>query len=35
VCFIPDRDGKGPRKGSFMWNKGKRGKKQGHKKGDC
>lgn len=32
---MPDRNGKGPRKGSYMWNKGKRGRKQGHKKGTC
>ena len=30
-----DRDGKGPRKGSYMWKKGRRGKKKGHKQGKC
>ena len=32
---MPDRDGKGPRKGSYMWNQGKKGKKAGHKQGNC
>jgi len=30
---MPDRDKTGPRKGSYMYNTGHRGKKQGHKQG--
>jgi hypothetical protein len=32
---MPDKDGRGPRKGSSMWELGRRGKKQGHKRGSC
>ena len=32
---MPDRDKKGPRKGSAEWNKGNRGPKAGKKKGNC
>ena len=32
---MPDRDGTGPRKGSWMWKKGRRGKKAGHRQGEC
>lgn len=32
---MPDRNGLGPRKGSFQYNQGNRGKKQGHKQGKC
>jgi len=32
---MPDRNGKGPRKGSYMYKIGRRGKKAGHKKGKC
>ena len=29
------RDGTGPYKGSRMWKSGRRGKKAGHRQGDC
>jgi len=32
---MPDRDGTGPRKGSYMYKTGHRGKKAGHQQGDC
>ena len=32
---MPDRDGRGPRKGSYMYNTGHRGKKAGHRQGSC
>lgn len=32
---MPDRNGRGPRKGSYMWNIGRRGKKKGHRQGKC
>lgn len=32
---MSDRDGKGPRKGSYMYSKGRRGRKQGRKLGNC
>jgi len=32
---MPDRDGKGPRRGSYQWNRGHRGRKAGHKQGNC
>ena len=32
---MPDKDGKGPRKGSYMSDTGHTGKKAGHKQGPC
>jgi len=32
---MADKNGKGPREGSWMWKIGKRGKKEGHKRGPC
>jgi len=32
---MPDKNGKGPRKSSWMHKQGKRGKKAGRKKGNC
>ncbi len=32
---MPDRDGRGPRKSSFMYKTGHRGKKAGHGRGGC
>ena len=32
---MPDRNGKGPRKGSWMWEMGFRGPMAGHKRGKC
>jgi len=32
---MPDRDGTGPRKGSYMYATGRRGKKAGRRKGNC
>ena len=31
----PDRSKEGPRKGSYMYETGHKGKKAGHKKGTC
>jgi len=35
VIEIPDRDGTGPRRGSYMYNTGHRGRKAGHRQGNC
>ena len=32
---MPDRDGRGPRKGSYMYRTGHRGAKAGHRQGNC
>jgi len=32
---MPDKDGKGPREGSFMYNMGRRGPMSGNKQGNC
>jgi hypothetical protein len=32
---MPNKDGKGPRKSSAMYKAGRRGKKAGHKQGNC
>jgi len=32
---MPDRDGTGPRKSSYMYKIGHRGKKAGHRQGGC
>jgi len=32
---MPDRDGRGPRRGSYMWRIGRRGPKAGHRQGNC
>lgn len=35
TMIMPDKDGKGPRKGSYMYRSGKKGKKAGHLQGNC
>jgi hypothetical protein len=32
---MPDKDGGGPRRGSYMNDIGRTGPKSGHKRGDC
>ncbi len=32
---MPDRDGRGPRRGSWMWSQGRRGPMAGHLQGNC
>ena len=33
--IMPDKDGTGPREGSYMYRTGHKGKKAGHQQGNC
>jgi len=35
VVNIPSKNGRGPRKGSWMWEMGFRGPMAGHRRGKC